>query len=328
MSQPLQDEDSAFRDEKISCKRAKVRYYSGMATTPSTPGGNPPSSGNGNQPPLPSKPRATIVLKKSGSSPVVTPASGTSPSNPPRPGTAQLSGRTPSQPIRNPSAKIQADREALGLSAARPSQVVSGLNEAVKRAEALANREEAKRKSGGKLNANVALHVDDTGKKWAFWVRMGIAATVLLACAAGGYMVWKSNRAEINPRVKVAATRDALNDLEIAAKNMDRFEGSDPTAQAAKERLKMGLDKQLAAVEESVEKDRKMGRNPDKALMNKREFLKNLMQFKDGWGKPFEFSVTAGELAIRSTSQAEGVPTEPVKIRITGSAGKSEKEDK
>ena len=49
---------------------------------------------------------------------------------------------------------------------------------------------------------------------------------------------------------------------------------------------------------------------------------------KDGWGKPFDFSVTAGELAIRSTSQAEGVPTEPVKIRITGSAGKSEKEDK
>ena len=299
-----------------------------MATTPSTPGGNPPSSGNGKQPPPPNKPRATIVLKKGGSSPVITPASGASPVNLQRP-TAPRQPGNPSQSARRPAVQIQADREALGLSAARPSEMVAGLDEAVKRAEALANREEAKRRSGGKLNANVALHVDDTGKKWALWVRMGIAVAVVAVCAAGYFMLYKSNHVELNPRVKLAETRDALNTLEIAAKDMQPFESSDaPTAQTAKERLRKSLDAQLDVVKKSIQKDRDSGRNPDKALINKREFLEKLMQFKDGWDKPFEFSVTGGELAIRSTSQAEGVPAEPVKIRITGSAGKTEKEDK
>lgn len=299
-----------------------------MATNSSPPGGNSPNpSGNGSQPST-NKPRATIVLKnpnaKSTSSGSLTPAT---PSASQKLPVARPSIGAANQSSRRAAAQIQTDREALGLSAARPSEMVAGLDEAVKRAEALAAREEAKRKSGGKLNANVALHVDDTGKKWALWVRLGIAVALVLGLAAGGFMIWSSNHTKIDPRKAVAETRDSMIELELAAKKMERFDASDNiTVASAKARLTKTLEGQLASVEKSIQKDRESGRTPDKMLINKREFLKKLLTFKDGWDKPFDFSVSDNELTIRSVTQYEGIH-EPVKVPIAGTK-KTEKEEK
>ncbi|MEI6235271.1 MAG: hypothetical protein WCT04_19605 [Planctomycetota bacterium] len=306
-----------------------------MATNPSnsdTPGG----SGGSGAPNPTAKPRATIVMKKSDAKP-----SGSAPAQPdaasaPKPAAvpgnsqrlAPARPNTPGLSARRPAIQIQADREALGLSAARPSDMIAGLDEVAKRAEALAAREAAKRKSGGKLSLNEALHVDDTGRKWTRWVQLGIAAAILAACVAGGLMLYGANHKPTDNRVALASTNALMRDLEIAAQKMDRFaEGESITPQSVKSKISKYVKEQLEALEKTLDRDRAAGRQPDKGLISKREEYKKLLTFNDGWGNPFELTITSNELGIRSTSKEKDVPAEPVKVPL-GAASKSKTEDK
>ena len=207
--------------------------------------------------------------------------------------------------------------------------MVAGLDEAVKRAEALASREEARRKSGGKLNLNEALHVDDTGRRWTRWVQLGIVLVVIGLCVAGGLMLYGANHRALDPRIALAETRASLSDLEITAKKMDHFEpGEAITPEAVKSRMQKIFDGQLDSITKSLQKDRDAGRTPDKSLLNKRDEIKKLEQFKDGWGAPLVFAINGDELRISSATQAKDLPSEPVKVNLRAAAGeKSEKRD-
>lgn len=193
------------------------------------------------------------------------------------------------------------------------------MGEAAKRAEALAVREEAKRKSGGKLNLNVALHVDDTGRKWTRWVQLGIALALVAACIVGGMMLYGANHEKLDPRRALAETRSLLSDLEITAKRMDRIDAGEAiTVASAKSHMLKALDTQLDAIKKSLQHDKETGRTPDKALVQKRDEIEKLKQFKDGWNKPFEFAVNGDELEIRSTTKVADFTSEPVKINLRG----------
>ncbi len=212
--------------------------------------------------------------------------------------------------------------------------MVAGLEEAAKRAEALAAREAAKRKSGGKMSANVALHVDDTGSKWSMRVRLGIAAAVLLVGSACGFMYYKATHSSIDPRVALNETRQSLADYASDAKMMPQFTpGESITAQAAKDRIQKNMESQLESVKKTIAADAASSRTPDKSLLQRRERLEKRLHFKDGWGTPFDFSVEGEDLLIRSVSKYEGLSNDPVKVRVRGAAGEKsadalEKKDK
>lgn len=298
-----------------------------MATPTPPSGNNVPKqpSGNGTGP---IKPRATIVMKNPNSNPGSQPripAAG----GPPPASSARV-------PVSRPSSaasvrKQQTDREALGLSAARPSEMIAGLDEAAKRAEALAVREEAKRKSGGKMSANAALHVDDTGRKWSRWVQLGIAVLVLAGGAVGGWMFYSANRQKIGERAGLEITRADLNDMARSVESMEQFkEGESITVQGAKERLHKRLEADLETEKSKIARDKAAGRNPDRRSVEQRERLERQLTFKDAWGKPLDFSVEGDDLIVRSTSTVKGESIDSIKTRIreTPVAKPPEKDEK
>ncbi|HLX61978.1 MAG TPA: hypothetical protein VKX17_11915 [Planctomycetota bacterium] len=280
----------------------------------------PSTAGNGTNNGA-AKPRATIVMKNPnanpGSSARVAPATGNPPGS---------SARV--QPARSTRRQaVAVDREALGLSAARPSEMIAGLDEAAKRAEALAKREELRRKSGGKMAANIALHVDDTGRKWALWVKLGIAAILIGGSAIAYYLIYAANHHVVTPREAREKTAQALIFLDKTATLMEPFKDSDQlTAASAKERVRKHLEEDLDKVKVTLARDFKAGRNPDKRAVEERDFLIGLLAFKDGFGKDLEFGVEGDDLTIASPSKFEGDPLEPVKVRVR--EGKADKPDK
>lgn len=301
-----------------------------MANTPPTPPNSPNSPnqpnaasqrsgtpGNGSEN-TPGKPRATIMLKKNatpgaGSSPTIVPASGRVPGS-----SARI---TPAQSARRPAVTV--DREALGLSSARPSEMVAGLNQVAKRAEALAIREESKRKSGGKMNANIALHVDDTGARWKRYVISGIVGAVALGALIFGVMFWNANRSKVSDRAAYEETRGILNELGKQAELMKPFDESETiTVQGVKERLKGELEAALKEVKDQLKRDNEAKRNPDSRTVERRHFIEKLLAFQDGWRKPVVVSLAGrDEVEFGSTGKFDGAPPEPVKARVrSGSA--------
>src|ERR1043165_8953907 len=293
--------------------------------TPTPPNGNngPKQSSVSGNGAAPIKPRATIVMKNPNANPASQPripAAG----GPPPGSSARIPAARSAPSVR----KVQVDREALGLSAARPSEMIAGLDEAAKRAEALAAREEAKRKSGGKMSANLALHVDDTGRKWSLWVRLGIVAVLAVAAAAGWWMYTADKRHKVGDREGLELTRKDLKDLGRSVELMDLFkEGESISVQDVKERLRKRLDADLEAVKARIARDRATGRNPDRPAADLRDQLERQLNFKDAWGKPLEFAVEGDELSISSTSTAKAGELFPVRVRIRSTPSKPPEKD-
>ena len=277
----------------------------------------PGTPGDGSANPA-NKPRATIMLKKNagpaaGSSPTIVPASGRVPGS-----SARL---TPAQSARRPAVAV--DREALGLSSARPSEMVAGLDEVAKRAEALAVREESKRKSGGKMNANIALHVDDTGVRWKRYVVSGIIGAALLGALIFGVLFWNTNRLKVSDRAAYEETRGILNELGKQAELMKAFDESETiTVAGVKARLIGELEAAQKEVHEQLQRDNAAKRNPDSRTVERRKFIEKLLAFQDGWRKPVVVSLSGhDDVEFGSTGKFDGATMEPVKARVrSGSA--------
>lgn len=295
---------------------------------------NPPDNSNGSQTPAPNggqpKPRATIMMKKSGS--------GSATPQPPSAGAPGVSGKlVPAQgrassgasSSRRTAVQVQQDREALGLNTARPSEKIEGLEEAAKRMEKQAQREEAKRKSGGKMNANLALHVDDTGRRWSRRVLMGIAATILIVGGAVAVLMGIANRDKTPQRLRAQETAKMLNEYSIQMERTKPFAENDSlTEKTVKERLKEDYQNELAQIEKEMAKDREAKRNPDPRRIERRHLVQKLLTFKDGWEKPIKIDVSNGEVEFSSSGKFENQPIDSVKVRVRSSSTASVEPEK
>jgi len=231
---------------------------------------------------------------------------------------------------RRTAVQISQDREALGLASSKPSEKIAGLEEVAKRAEKLAEREEIKRKSGGKMNANIALHVDDTGKRWQRYVLMGIFAVLVVGGAVTWLLVKKANTKIVPDRAAAAETEGILNGLARQAELMKHFDESESvTEKTVKERLKESCEAMLAKIEEDMKKDARAKRNPDPRLISDRHFMEKLMTFKDGWGKPVTVTIVENDYAeFGSSGKFQGTPIDPVKVKVrSGSTPAPEKSE-
>jgi hypothetical protein len=197
--------------------------------------------------------------------------------------------------------------------------MVAGLDKAVERAEAIAAREEAKRRAGGKVNANVAVHVDDIGRRWARWVNIGIVAVVAILVIGGAWMVYSANRRPHGPRELNAMTREMLSELAARA---ERLRGGDMqiTADNIREQLRKQIDLDLRKTREQM---RGSDGVPAAVLAKEREWLEQLVRLKDGWGKPFVFDVQDGVLTIGATGGP--APPEPVTVPLQKDAPPAKK---
>lgn len=277
-----------------------MRYLKAMAT-------NPDNSNEKDAIPGAPKPRATLVMKKGAASTAPVPA-------PAAPKAASATAAS--------TRKQVVDRAALGLSAARPSEMIQGLDEAAKRAEAQATREEAKRRSGGKMNLTEAIHVDDTGARWSRNVLLGLVGTVLFVALVVVGLIYLANRTRINPRVASDDTRSVLHDLARRVELMPSFEESESvTAPQVKERLKKALEDDMNGLQEQRKRDQSARRLSDPREVANRAFVEKLLKFQDGWGKPLVFDMEDKDtLVISSNSKYDGQSPDPVKVRIRGSA--------
>ena len=222
------------------------------------------------------------------------------------------------------------DREAFGLTAQKPSEMVAGLEEAAKRAEQQEAREEARRRAGGRMSANVALKVDEVGKRWKRQVNIGIAAAVLLVLTALGLMLYLTVHKRVDPRVGNADAQMMLAVLDGIARWPGFFkDGETVTAEKAKERLKEEVEAAYNRVLEKIESNHKRpGFNKaDPGLAKDKELLEKLRLFQDAWGQPFVFEIEGDALKISAIGKktAAATPPEPVIIPLRSGPAAPEK---
>jgi len=221
---------------------------------------------------------------------------------------------------------VAADRQAFGLTAQKPSEMIAGLDEVARRAAALEAREEAKRKGGGKLSANVALQVDDLGNRWKRRVNIGIAVTIALVLGSLALMVYLTVHQKLDPREGNADAHRMLTGLAGLASRPDFFkEGEKITAQSAKERLKEELEAAYSKILDQIERDRisrkekgEKYREPDAGLAKDRDWYEKLRHLRDAWGQPFIFDVEGDTLKISAVGKKtpKATPPEPVTINL------------
>lgn len=220
-----------------------------------------------------------------------------------------------------PPGGIQTDRAKLGLGA-KPSEMIEGLDEVAKRLEKQQERENAKSKSGGKMNQNEALLTDDTGRRWSRNVMIGIVVLVLLGGAGFGAMMIKANFTAIDPRQGNATTRRMMMELIGFAQRIPADDAESLTKDKVVELLHEQVDAQYKQVEADIQRDKerreKEGKHrpPDTRLYRELENLTELRKFKDPWGQPLEFDISAGTLTIKGKGSPKGDPIEPVSTRL------------
>lgn len=321
-----------------------------MATPPATPGNpapNRPAGNPGSKPAIaPAKPASAIrpaippaksnpapAKPASGIRPPATapakPASGVRPAQagPIRPASGIRPAAPSSQSGRKPAAtgNVTSDREALGLTAMKPSEMIKGLDEAAKKAEKMEEREEAKRRSGGKMSANAALLTDDTGRRWTRATNLVISGAIAAVVIGGLILMWLANREPIDPRTGNEQARRDLIELSLRAKRIKPFEESEKITEAAfKERLLLQIDAELKTVEDAIEKDRQKrkdtkssGAPRDSRLFRDQRELQRLREFKDAWGQPFVFKMADADTVTVTAKGKTGkgyTPPEPVAI--------------
>jgi len=246
------------------------------------------------------------------------PSSGIKPGVPGAP--SSVSGRKPV--VKN----IATDRAALGLSAMKPSEMIAGLDKVAERAEKIEAREEAKRRAGGKLNANEALLNDDTGKKMSHMVYASIFIVIAGIAALGIFLFYMANREIKDPRKLRAQTQETLTKLVALASRIKPFEEGDSiTSDKVKSAFIQIVDGDLKIINEEIAKDKVRRANgdkfrtPDRIMSADFAAISRLHKMQDGWGKPLEFSMADAD-TIKVTAapiKEPGIePLEPVTIRV------------
>ncbi len=200
--------------------------------------------------------------------------------------------------------------------------MIAGLEEAARRAEQVEQREQARRKGGGST-LNAALHTDDTGRRWAMQVRLGIAGAVALIVAASWFMIWSANHETKDPRKLKAQTQAMITRLITTSSRLPGFSG-DVTPATVQEALVKLIDSDLAEVNAAIASDKEHRKNGgqfrprDKTLSEDADALNEMRQMRDAWGRPLVFSIDGDKLKIASTTNPGGgvAALEPVIVPL------------
>lgn len=268
-----------------------------MATPPQPGKPDPRRQPSGRQLPPGSKPKLPAdkpaTPGASGSrQPVPRPGSGKGPSQSP-PG---ASGRNRSVV----GASVSADRQTLGLSDVRPSEAIKGLDRVAERYE----KPKGPKRKAGEIDMNVAVSVDQKGKRWSRMVLMGFLGAIALAALTGWVLVMLGGQKPIDPKEAYRASHNQLLRIKRYAYDMDRF-GSDENVSPDlfKRKLVEYMKTRQEKLEEVVEMETRAG---GMAKPDTRDELRNLkadQDLKDAWGNDLLFETGDGEnIVVRSSS--------------------------
>jgi hypothetical protein len=204
--------------------------------------------------------------------------------------------------------------------------MIKGLDEAAKRAEKIEAREEEKRRSGGKMNANVALHADETGTRWKRMVNVVLIVAALAIIGTGGTLFYLANHKKVNPREINAEARQMLSQLVGIANRIKPFEASETiTADAAKRKMLDVMDADIKNYDEQIQKDKERiektkSKETQRSMIRKdREAIARLRELKDGLGQPFIFEMAGADTLKMSAKGSNGdgaTPPEPVTVKL------------
>lgn len=215
------------------------------------------------------------------------------------------------------------DREKLGLSALKPSEMIQGLDKVAERAAKLEEREEAKRKLGGRMS-DAAVLTDGTGRRWKRNVNLAIVGTILLGGAIATAMFWWSNRQPVNQRELRAQTQETLTKFVAMGNRLKGFEEGDSiTADKARDAFLTLIESDLKTLNEEIARDKERKkkdgqfRTPDKMMSSDLNSLTKLQTMKDAWGQPLIFSMADSDsVKISATGKAGVEQLEPVTVRL------------
>ena len=215
---------------------------------------------------------------------------------------------------------IAVDRQALGLSALAPSEMVQGLDQAVKRAEKKEARETERKRAGGKIIANVAIHIDDTGRRWAFSVRLALAVISVVVCVLAVWFIYRAGHPTLSPREANERAHNALLLLEVAAGKMKHFaEDEKITLEEIKEQLLATLEADRAAVDNQIKAEKEAHRLPPADTLRLQEELRQLRNLKDPWGRDFNLRMKDDdklEISIAEQADADPQSLKPVTVTV------------
>jgi hypothetical protein len=218
--------------------------------------------------------------------------------------------------------RVQADREARGLDAVRPSDRIEGLDKVVERAAKIEAREESKRRMGGQTSKSAAVLTDDTGVRWAWRVRLILLGAVVAVLAIFGTLMYRFLHPKVNDRYAAELTRQRLREVSQRAQLMKPFdEGETVTLDLVKARLIAKIDEDLAVLRKQLDRDIQNQRHVDLAAIQSRDDLEQLKSLRDGWGQPFELSLPDNDtLRISATAKPGSETLEPLSVRIRAGA--------
>jgi hypothetical protein len=227
------------------------------------------------------------------------------------------------------------DRAALGLSALKPSEMIEGLDRVAERAAKLEEREEAKRKAGGRMS-DAAVLTDDTGRRWKRNVNLAIISTLLIGGLVGGAMFWWSNRQTEDPRKLRAETQETLTKFMAMGNRLKGFEDGDSiTPEKARDAFLKLIESDLKTLNDEMARDKERKskdgkfRTPDRMMTSDLASLTKLQTLKDAWGHPLDFSMADADTVKVSSKGAPNVEAlEPVTVRLRAASKPAPEKDK
>lgn len=230
-----------------------------------------------------------------------------------------VSGRLPPGGRTRPGT-VGTDREALGLSAMKPSEMIEGLDAAVRKAEAQERRESDRRKGGGKIDQNAAIHVTETGGRFMRWVVVGGVAAVVLVGGLFAALVFYSNYKPLDPHKGNEMARAWLGDLKFICEKMKRFEDDETvTMDKAKARVIETIDARIKVLEDENQTLKANQRPPNIRSVEEEKEMEKIKEFKDPFGQPFLMQLMEGDKYLQITAKGKfdgkGVPA-PIQIEL------------
>jgi hypothetical protein len=196
---------------------------------------------------------------------------------------------------------IEEHRRTLGLADVRPSELVEGLAEAAAKAEKKEQskpRQTAKRLPG-QIAKNVALQVGETGRRWRFYVLLGVISALTSAAGVALVLGLIANRRPDTEHEMATKTRGLMQVYENIAGNIAPFpKDATVSKEDFKIRLKAVLEAELKQAERAIEVARAGGRSVGPAELRRRALAREALAFRDGWGESFVFEMDGQEALL------------------------------
>jgi hypothetical protein len=275
---------------------------SNRPASPAQPEQNPkPVPRKPSEPVLTPKPKPPISPKPPTAKPpsnanaAIRPTGDTSRLIPLKPTDKTASGRPTAQsgPQKPPRAgtSVALHRQKLGLSSAKLSDRVSGLDKFVKQQDQKRTGAEDRRRQRGQINRTTAIFVDETGNVWARKVRLLIFSTALLAVLSFLFLMF-IRRPETDHAAAAQETVKTLKRLRDPLSIIRPFNDSElPTPEKVIVRLEEVLRKRLDQLERQRKQELEARGAGASSLQTELNQLRVEIGLKDGWGVPWDVKI-------------------------------------